>query len=385
LPVALANFAAKKSPGARSLPPEYLAGHGSSIAIRPPALDHQSEIPNHKFPVTRPTFEPLAPHEAVANNRGSLLSYLRLMRLPNVFTAISDVGMGFAFTRDWQKPFGVSDALLLACLAGASALLYTAGMVLNDLFDYDIDLQERPSRPLPSGRISLGTARALGFTLLVIGVLLGWLAGLAYSSRVDASIPWRSGVIATALAGCILLYDGFLKRTPLGSLGMGACRFLNVLLGMSVAGAWIARPLGFSAAELFAAAGIGVYVVGITWFARSEAGESSRISLVAGLLTMLAGIGLLGYSLSDRTDLKFQLTHMWLLLALLLFPTVRRGAAALKEPSPERVQATVKQAIMSLIVFDAAVCIAVAPTPYALGVLALLAPAVLLGQWVYST
>ena len=86
-----------------------------------------------------------------AGNSGALLAYLRLMRLPNVFTALSNVAMGFAFARDWNRPFGTSDAILLACLAGASALLYTAGMVLNDVFDYDVDRQERPFRPLPSG------------------------------------------------------------------------------------------------------------------------------------------------------------------------------------------------------------------------------------------
>ena len=221
--------------------------------------------------------------------------------------------------------------------------------------------------------------------MLLLGVGLGWTAGYAYSGGIDDSIPWRAGAIATALAACILLYDGFLKHTPLGSLGMGACRFLNVLLGMSVSATATEYPLGFTAAEYFAAAGIGVYVVGITWFARNEAGHSSRVSLVAGLVAMAAGIALLGYSLNDRAGLRFELLHLWLLLALLLFPTLRRGAVAVNDPSSEKVQATVKQAIISIIVFDAAMCIAVAPTPYALSVLALLAPAVVLGRWVYST
>lgn len=335
--------------------------------------------------MTRPTFEPLTPDEAGSAGRASLLDYLRLMRLPNVFTALSDVAMGFAFARDWSRPFRVSDAILLACLAAASALLYAAGMVLNDVFDVEVDRQERPFRPLPSGRISLGGARVLGFAMLVLGVLLGWVAGFAYGGQIDDAIAWRSGLIATLLAACVLLYDGFLKRTPLGSLGMGACRFFNVLLGMSVSIAAAELPLGFTGPEYLAAAGIGVYVVGITWFARNEAEKSSSVSLLAGLLVMVLGIAVLGYSLKDRGGLQFQLLHMWILLGLLLFPTLRRGLVTLKDPSPEHVQATVKQSILSIIVFDAAICIAVAPTPYALSVLALLVPAVVLGGWVYST
>ena len=52
-------------------------------------------------------------------------------------------------------------AVTLLCLLVASGCLYTAGMVLNDVFDYEIDRHERPFRPLPSGRISLGAARGL--------------------------------------------------------------------------------------------------------------------------------------------------------------------------------------------------------------------------------
>ena len=47
------------------------------------------------------------------------------------------------------------------------------------------------------------------------------------------TMPWRSGLVATALTGCILAYDGFLKKTPLGPLAMGACRFFNLLMAMS--------------------------------------------------------------------------------------------------------------------------------------------------------
>lgn len=335
--------------------------------------------------MTRPTFEPLTKEELATSDRGPLLAYLRLMRIPNVFTALSDVAMGFAFAHDWQSSFTTSDAILLACLAAASALLYTAGMVLNDLFDIEIDRQERPRRPLPSGQISVGTARGLGFTMLGLGVLLGWVAGFAYGSQIEGAIPWRSGLVATLLAASVLLYDGFLKRIFLGPLGMGLCRFLNVLLGMSVAAAWPNQPLGYSPAEWIVAAGIGVYVIGITWFARNEAGQSSRASLGGGILTMIAGIALVGFSLSFRTDLRFATIHLWLLLALLMFPILRRAGRAIVDPVPSAVQETVKQSIISLIVFDAAICIAVAPTPYALAVLALLLPALLLGRWVYST
>jgi 4-hydroxybenzoate polyprenyltransferase len=299
--------------------------------------------------------------------------------LPNVFTALSDVTMGFLFVRHSLDPVAA-----LVCLAGASALLYTAGMVLNDVFDIDIDRHERPMRPLPSGRIALPLARTLGFAMLALGVLFGWLAGFTFLPVGGLGI--RSGLIASLLAACVILYNAWLKRTPLGPLGMGACRFLNVLLGMSLAadfaGGWL---LGFTEAQLLVAGGIGVYIVGVTWFARNEAGQSSIGQLLAAMIVMLGGIVLLASFTAWEGRLFQEPWVVTVLLGLLMVTVLRRCLAAVLDPSPERVQAAVKHSILSLIWIDAAVVAAIAPLPYAFGVVALLIPALLLGRWVYST
>ena len=96
-----------------------------------------------------------------------LQSYLELLRLPNVFTAVADVAMGFFFVQAaWALNNDVQPPSLLpigmttvSLLIAASAALYLAGMVLNDVFDIELDREEQPYRPLPSGRISLAAAR----------------------------------------------------------------------------------------------------------------------------------------------------------------------------------------------------------------------------------
>jgi 4-hydroxybenzoate polyprenyltransferase len=303
------------------------------------------------------------------------------MRLPNVFTAIADVAMGYLFIRG-----SFDDPLKLACLIAASALLYTAGMVLNDVFDIEIDRQERPFRPLPSGQISLGVARAFGFTLLALGIACAWLVGFVDPAGV--AVPWRSGAIATALATCVLVYDSGLKATPLGPLAMGLCRVLNVLLGMSAAprllGDW---PLGFTTAELLAAAGIGLYIVGVTLFAKSEATTSKTGLLLIGIVVMACGAAVLGLftAFVPPPPLRTDAMIVWLLLGLLMVTVLRRALTAILDPTPERVQAAVKHSILSLIWLDAATALAVAPPVYAVAIAALLIPALLLGRWVYST
>lgn len=328
----------------------------------------------------RPEFEPLTPEEQAPRRRTSpLLAWLRLMRLPNVFTALADVAMGYLFV---QGSF--DHAGMLALLAAASAMLYTAGMVLNDVFDFDVDTKERPFRPLPSGQISLSAARTVGLGLLILGVLAGIVAGFLPGAL--PAMPWRSGAIAAAIAGAVLLYDGLLKFTPLGPLGMGLCRLLNVLLGMSVARQLHgAVAIGYSPGELFAAAGIGIYIVGVTLFSRAEATKSRSAALWAAMVVMSLGVVVLGRSGLGLAQAAVKVEYYWILLGLLMLTVLRRCGVAAVDPTPEKVQAAVKHSILSLIWLDAATAAAAAGAWHGLAIAALLIPALLLGRWVYST
>lgn len=329
------------------------------------------------FPSQVPTGSPAA--------AATLLAYLQLFRAPNVFTAIADVTLGFLVTTrslaQWPQ---------WAMLVMASALLYTAGMVLNDVFDVEVDRVERPQRPLPSGRISWTWARWLGFQLLLMGVACGWLAGF-YSNAVLGP-PWRSGTVATVLAGAILLYDGWAKHFLLGPFVMGSCRFFNVLLGMSVNAMVItAEPqwLGFGTSHVMIAAGIGLYIVGVTWFARSETDRSPRRLLTLGVLFMAAGLTLL--AIFPRWHLgsfpyRYEPNVTWpLAVVMMSIWILRRAIIAIRDPSPQRVQVAVKHCILSLIILDALVCSLICEWPYAVGIVALLVPTLLLGRWIYST
>src|SRR5262245_27158406 len=183
-----------------------------------------------------------------------LLPYAQLLRLPNVFTAFADILLGALAAGTLLAQPLASAALLLA-----SGCLYCAGMVWNDYFDIAIDRKERPFRPLPSGKISLGAARLLGLGLLAMGLLFAGIAG--WSPEGWSSEPV---IIASTLVAAILCYDGWLKQSPIGPISMGACRFLNVLLGTSLAAPGVLSP----GHRLHLALVIGLYIVGVTWFAR---------------------------------------------------------------------------------------------------------------------
>jgi 4-hydroxybenzoate polyprenyltransferase len=298
------------------------------------------------------------------------------MRLPNVFTALADVLMGFLFTHPSLEPLGVFFLLLLS-----SSCLYTAGMVLNDVFDLEIDRRERPQRPLPSGRISWKSATRLGWSLVFWGIAAGWAAAIF----AQLNLP---GLVAMVLAALVVFYDAYAKRTHGGPVAMGACRAFNVILGMS------ASPITpmMSTTAVIVAGGIGMYIVGVTWFARREAATSERWQLSIG--TLIAAVGLLmlvaaPLVLPDEWPVIasfFFHPKNWLILWSAIIGLIGwRFVQAITKPQPALVQAAVKTGILGIIVLDAGVVYGVHGVGAAVGVLLLLLPAILLGRWVYST
>lgn len=299
-------------------------------------------------------------------------AYLQLVRLPAVFTAMADILAGFLLTHRTLEPH--SD---LALLLVASSCLYLSGMVLNDVFDRDVDARERPGRPLPSGRVSVKSAVAISLLLI--------LAGLTAAAFVRP----RSLVLAAGLTLCIVAYDGYLKRTFLGPVAMGGCRFLNVMLGASATyfiSVWV-RP------QLLVAGALGVYVAGVTWFSRQEARPGSRGQLASAL--GVVNLGLAGFVAFVATRPG---AAVWpgsavpgpsvaiVPLAVILLTINRRAVAGLLDPSPQNVQAAVKLMILSIIMLDAVIVFFHTGSGwYGLLTASLLLPAMVLGRWVFVT
>ena len=68
--------------------------------------------------------------------------YLELIRLPAVLTAPSDVLLGLTLVLAAGGRVGAVEGVLLVL---ASLCVYAAGMVCNDIFDVDVDANNRPS------------------------------------------------------------------------------------------------------------------------------------------------------------------------------------------------------------------------------------------------
>lgn len=299
----------------------------------------------------------------------TLLAWLQLCRLPAIFTAMADIFLGYLLTHG-----GLESEREFSLLVGASSSLYLAGMVFNDVFDREMDARERPKRPIPSGRVSVRGAVMLGGIFVVAGLGLAGAVGI------------NSLMVAGVLTASVFFYDGLLKSTVVGPLVMGSCRFLNVMLGASAATSDATGEPSLAAVwalpQLHVAAALGVYITGVTWFARHEAGTSSKVQLAAAMGTVNLGLALLVAFITNwRPAAPEVQTRAVLAMGLIALVVNRRLFTALVDPVPAKVQSAVRTMLLSIIMLDATlVFFAKEDATYAIAVALLLIPATLLGR-----
>ncbi|MGR6321460.1 UbiA family prenyltransferase [Micromonospora soli] len=230
-------------------------------------------------------------------------------------------------------------------LAGASVLLYWAGMAGNDWADRRLDAVERPERPIPSGRVRPAAAFGVAAGLTAAGLALATAAG-----------GRRAAAVAVPLAAAIWGYDLVAKDTAAGPAVMAACRGLDVLLGATTAGPTPRRsgasgPSGRRSSPAVAARSAGLVralpaaltVAAHTWTVtalsrREVSGADRRLPRAT-----LAGTALVAATALGRADP--------IPVALAAGYATRYGSAqarVLADPSPPRVRAAVGAGITGL-------------------------------------
>jgi 4-hydroxybenzoate polyprenyltransferase len=313
-------------------------------------------------------------------SRDRLLAFAQLLRIPNVFTAFADIALGACTACAVLPSMPAESWLAYLVLALSSGCLYLAGMVWNDIFDLAEDKKARAFRPLPSGRVGKGTAILLGVLLFAAGLALAAAAGL------PAQADWNHEplLFALGIVAGVLIYDGGAKHTPFGPVSMAACRLMNVLFGLALIPE-AALDIEF---RIHLAAVVGFYIVGVTWFARTEENRSRKrdLALAACVIALSLVLALL-------LRAKLHSTKPFAGLGTFAFPYLLVGfgflvgrpvVRAISNPSPRKVQSAVKRCVLGLVVLDAVLATLFVGLPGLL-VLLLLPPALLLGKWVYST
>ena len=261
-----------------------------------------------------------------------LKGYLQLCRPANLPTAAADILAGMAIVGFFNTPNIPWNGLLLVI---SSALLYAGGVVLNDVFDYELDKIERPERPIPSGLIQYNNALFFGFFLLSIGILMAYLVNTS------------SFIVAIFLSGSIIGYDAFSKKfSLLGPLNMGVCRGLNLLLGMSV----------FQEFDFWPYALVPVlFIFAVTLISRGEIhGKNKKNIAFAGFLYVLVLIFVI---VLHKMFGASSLVYLFFLISFSLMVFAPLGKAYIQN-KPQNIMKAVKAGVLSIVLLDATLAVA---------------------------
>ncbi len=280
--------------------------------------------------------------------------YLQLVRFPGIFTAFTNILLGYSVVGGDQ--FGL---YLLAPLLTTSGCLFLAGMSLNDYFDYEIDKKERPQRPIPSGKVPRKNALFLGMIFLGTANIVSIFVGL------------ETAIVTIVISLLIFSYDFKTKNLPvIGILTLSSIRFLNVILGTSIA---------FNSEIVYIAIPLAVFVAGISIFARSESSAYSRKSEILNLIFIFATIVTVIIIIFDKMTIV-QLGFLGLFILSVFFPHL-----FLKNNSMKSVQKKITYQLLAIIILDATILSAFVEIHYAIVALLLYVPAYFIIRKLYVT
>ena len=290
--------------------------------------------------------------------KDKIFAYLQLTRFPNLFTSMADILAGYLIIKglniDWPE-------FLTLCLS--TCFIYGGGCILNDVRDRNRDAKERPSRPIPSGRVSLWEARFLTCLFFGFGLFTAFLSG---------KTPL---VMASILILLVVSYDIFTKEMPFaGPANMAACRGANLLLGMSPAFQWAGIALLFPALSF-------TYVFALTKLSHFEVegGLGGKGWVVSGSLFLVV------FVLSILAMTRYLALDCFIYLGLLVLFAGLPLVTGLLRPAPDRVGRAVKFLILGIPLLDAVYVSGLHGWAYGFPVAFCTVPSMVLSRYLYVT
>lgn len=302
----------------------------------------------------------------IAVESSNFKNYLLLIRLPNLFTLPSNILLGFVLVTTFTLT--ITSAVQILILIAISTLLYCVGLVLNDLFDYEIDKKERPNRPLASGKISRKIAIIIVTTFTAIALILSLLVSVTTFG------------ISVLLLVIIFSYDKYLKNTNAGPFTIAAARVTNVILGSSANIIGVDNftqniPFMFVISITF------VYVSLIGFLSRYEVqGFNENIKsylipiIIAGIVSSILVFNLIGF-----------FKHESLLILALFSFIMAKAIYKIHKKDSTGIQQTIQLMILSVIILDSIFLTGIAGLTVGAPVLILLAPLLILARKMYMT
>ena len=273
--------------------------------------------------------------------------FFQLVRFPGIFTAFSNVLIGYFFSFNLE-------IIYLPFLLAISGLLFCSGMIFNDYFDYSIDKKERSFRPLPSGKFSKSTVLLIAIVFLILANIFAFFIG------------FDTLLISLILSSLIFFYNFKLKSFSfLGILSLSIIRMLNVLLGFSIS--------SISIEFLQYMIPIGIFVFGISILAKNEMKSNLLIYNKFNQIFVLITISFVTVLVINNFELDS-------LIFLILFSFFSVCSLFLK-----KIQNKITFQLLLIILLDSVLISFFVPPAFTILVLLMIIPAYIISKKLYIT
>ena len=168
----------------------------------------------------------------------TFFAYIRILRPLNFFFVLIAVLFG-AYYKVAAYP------ILFPLLAGiAAAIISGGGYVLNDYYDYSIDMINRKKRVLPSGLITPAKAKYYSICLFIFGIIISiflrnpWMIAIAaFNSLLLFIYAWKSkrihfwgNLLVAFVTASTFIFGSFITNNLRTALFVGLCAFFYTII-----------------------------------------------------------------------------------------------------------------------------------------------------------
>ena len=132
-----------------------------------------------------------------------------------------------------------SPEINIVLAAFAASFVMASGNIINDIYDMGIDRENKPSRPLPSGKISVKKAYLFYFGFIALSVFISSLLNekataivlvsilLLFSySKYLKRIPLVGNITVALLTGLVFIFGGVVVKNPASAIVPAVFAFL---------------------------------------------------------------------------------------------------------------------------------------------------------------
>ena len=176
-------------------------------------------------PIQKPLYKPLRTLSLKMEKKDNL-ALIKMIRPPNIIPTFMLSFMGGWIVNPDIKILSEKRFWIAAII---TQLVMSGSMVINDIYDIDVDRKNNPSRPLPSGKVSIRSASIFSGILFFSAIILGHI----HFAKTKLPIIITTSICMLLLYTPIFKRIFFIKNLVCASIVSGSIAFTGLAVGLN--------------------------------------------------------------------------------------------------------------------------------------------------------